>query len=100
MFAATYQYIVPNDKTREYIELERKAIEIYKEHGCLDVEIYRDAQDPTRWMEINRYRDRAHYGEVVAAVDSDPRMEPLFEEFMGLIKSEDRPEKSLYYQMI
>ena len=100
MFVAIYRYHVPTDKTKDYIMLQRKAIELYMEHGCLGVEIYRDDKDPRRWMEINRYEDRAHYGEVIAAVDGDPRIKPLFEEFMSLIDSEETTERSTYYRMI
>ena len=88
------------EKTKQYIMLEKKAIEIYLEHGCLAVEIYRDAKDPRRWMEINRFRDRTHYTEVIASVDEDPRIKPLFEEFIGLFEEGNQPEKTTYYRMI
>jgi quinol monooxygenase YgiN len=91
---------MPAEKTKQYIMLEKKAIEIYLEHGCLAVEIYRDAKDPRRWMEINRFRDRTHYTEVIASVDEDPRIKPLFEEFIGLFEEGNQPEKTTYYRMI
>jgi quinol monooxygenase YgiN len=100
MFVAIYRYHVPSDKTKEYIVLQRKALEIYIEHGCLGVEIYRNDKDPKQWMEINRYEDRTHYGEVIAAVNSDSRIKSLFEEFIGLIDSEETTERSTYYRMI
>ena len=51
-------------------------------------------------MEINRYKDRAHYNEVIATVDEDPRIAPLFEEFIGLFDEGNKPEKTTYYRMI
>lgn len=100
MFVVTYHYTMSAEKTKQYIMLEKKAIEIYLEHGCLAVEIYRDAKDPRRWMEINRFRDRTHYTEVIASVDEDPRIKPLFEEFIGLFEEGNQPEKATYYRMI
>ncbi len=100
MFVVTYQYMMQPEKTKQYITLEKQAIEIYLEHGCLGVEIYRDAKDPRKWMELNRYRDRQHYNEVIASVDEDPRIKPLFEEFIGLFEEGNQPDKSTYYRMI
>lgn len=101
MFVVVYHYIVPMDKTKQYIMLEKQAIKVYMEHGCLGVEIYRDAKAPRRWMEINRFRDRQHYNEVIEAVDEDPSIKPLYEEFMSLFNVEEyQPEKQTYFRMI
>ena len=101
MYVAVYHYRVNKDKTKEFVMLEKKAIDIYLELGCLGVEIYRDAKDAGRWMEINRYRDLGHHNEVVAAVDKDPRIKPILEEFMSLFDDdESRPQKYAYYRML
>lgn len=100
MFVVTYQYMMPTEKTKQYIMLEMQAIEIYLEHGCLGVEIYRDAKDPRKWMELNRYKDREHYNEVTASVDADPRLKHLFDEFITLFEEGNQPEKNTYFRMI
>lgn len=101
MFVAVYHYTVPIDKTKEYITLEQQAVKVYLEHGCLGVEIYRDAKDPRRWMEINRFRDRQHYNEVVGAVDGDSRIKPLYEEFLSLFDTDEaEPDKRTYFRMV
>ena len=101
MFAVIYNYNVPIEKTKQYIILEKQAIKVYMEHGCLGVEIYRDAKAPRCWMEINRFRDRQHYNEVIKAVDEDTRIKPLYEEFMSLFDAEEyQPEKRTYFRMI
>ena len=101
MYVVTYHYKMPTKKTKQYIMLEKKAIEVYLEYGCLGVEIYRDAKDPRRWMEINRYNDRQHYNDVIAAVDQDPRIKTLFEEFISLFDEDgDQPMKTTYYRML
>ena len=100
MYVAVYHYRVNKEKTEQFVMLEKKAIEIYLEHGCLGVEIYRDAKDSGRWMEINRYRDRGHYEEVAAAVEGDQRIRPLYEAFIGIFDAESQPTKSNYLRML
>lgn len=101
MFVVVYHYQVPMDKTKQYITLEKQAVNVYLEYGCLGVEIYRDAKDPRLWMEVNRFRDREHYLDVLGAVEKDPRVSPLFEEFLSLFKAdENKPEKRTYFRMV
>lgn len=100
MFIVTYRFILPTDRTREYITIEQRAIQIYLEHGCLGVEIYRDSKDPRYWLEINKFMDQEHYDRVIAKVDEDPRIAPLFEEFKSLFEKGKMPEKGAYLRML
>lgn len=101
VYIVVYQYKIPIDKTIEYFKLEKKAIEAYLENGCVKVEIYRDAEDPQRWMEINRFRDREHYQRVASTLDEDPRISQLFEEFQELLgDAEHEAEKKEYFHMV
>ena len=101
LYIVVYHYKIPLDKTIEYFKLEKKAIEAYLENGCVNVEIYRDAEDPRRWMEINRFRDRDHCQRVASTLDDDPRISQLFEEFQELLgDAEYEPDKKEYFHMI
>lgn len=101
VYIVVYHYKIPIDKTIEYFKLEKKAIEAYLENGCVKVEIYRDAEDPQRWMEINRFRDREHYQRVASTLDEDQRISQLFEEFKELLgDAEYEPDKKEYFHMI
>jgi hypothetical protein len=51
-------------------------------------------------MEINKYHDQKHYEDVSAAVDGDPRIEALFEEFLGLFEQGNAPQKDTYLRML
>ena len=99
MFVVQYNYRLPPDKTREYIVLEQQAIQIYLEHGCLGVEIYRDTRDPRLWMEINKFMDEEHYRKVTEAVDKDSRISILFEKFTELFIKGEAPKKTTYLRM-
>ena len=100
MFIVTYRYNISPEKSRDYIPLEQKAIQIYLEHGCLGVEIYRDPHNPRKWMEVNKYHDEKHFEDVSAAVEADPRIEALFEEFLGLFEQGNAPPKDTYLRML
>jgi quinol monooxygenase YgiN len=100
LFIVTYRYKLPTDKIREYIAIEQEATQIYMEHGCQGVEIYRDSEDPRYWMEINKFSDQEHYDSVIAKVDEDPRIAPLFEKLKGLLEKGEMPEKAAYIRML
>jgi quinol monooxygenase YgiN len=100
LFIVTYRYNLAPEKSRDYITLEQKAIQIYLEHGCLGVEIFRDPHNPRKWMEINMYHDEKHFEDVTAAVEGDPRIEALFEEFLGLFERGNAPQKNTYLRML
>jgi quinol monooxygenase YgiN len=100
LFIVTYRYSLSPEKSRDYISLEQRAIQIYMEHGCLGVEIYRDPHNPRKWMEVNKFHDEKHYAEVTAVVEGDPRIAALFEEFLGLFDLGSAPEKNVYFRML
>ena len=100
LFIVTYRYSLPPEKSREYIALEQKAIQIYLEHGCLGVEIYRDPHNPRKWMEVNKFHDEKHHKEVIAAVEKDSRITALFEEFLKLFDKGAPPVKDMYLRML
>jgi quinol monooxygenase YgiN len=101
LFVVVYHYQIPIEKTVEYITLEKKAVDIYLENGCIAIEIYRNSEQPDKWMEINRFEDKEHYERVVATLSDDPRISRLFTEFQDIFEKEiDDPEKNLYFQMI
>ena len=64
------------------------------------MEIYRDSEDPRYWMEINRFLDREHYDRVIARVDDDPRIAPLFEQLKRLLNKGEAPEKATYLRIL
>ncbi|UCH58059.1 MAG: antibiotic biosynthesis monooxygenase [Candidatus Bathyarchaeota archaeon] len=100
MYIVTYRFTLPPDNTKEYIMIEQKAIQIYLEHGCLGVEIYRDSENPRKWLEVNRFLDQKHLDDVVAAVEEDTRIASLFDEFLSLFDNNRAPEKDTYIRML
>jgi quinol monooxygenase YgiN len=100
LFVVTYRYRLPIDKIRDFISIEQEAIQIYLEHGCLGVEIYRDEKDPRYWMEINKFLDKEHYDRFTSKVNEDPRIANLFEDFKNVLEKSQVPEKETYLRML
>lgn len=101
MFVVVYNYKIPIEKTKEYINLEKRAIKIYLEFGCSDVQIYRNSTIPNRWMEINFFQDHETYQQVIEKVNKDSRMDLLFKAFMELLyEGEPEPEREMFYRIL
>jgi quinol monooxygenase YgiN len=101
LFTVVYQYRIPKDKSIEYIKLEKQAIKIYLELGCLSVDLFRDEKDPRRWLEINRFNDADHYKEVSSAIREDPRMTDLWNRLQSLLgPGSYKPARRTYLQML
>lgn len=101
MFIVVLRYQVPLEKTKRYIFLQKLTTQIYLQHGCIEVEVYRDASDSQYWMEIYKFKDRAHYEEVISTVAKDDRINLVSEEFNALFNIEEyKPEKNVYYKMM
>jgi quinol monooxygenase YgiN len=101
LYTVVYQYRIPNEKSIEYVKLEKQAIDIYLELGCLKVELYRDEKDPRRWLEINRFSDADHYRMVSSAIREDPRITELWNRLQALLGPGNyRPTKRTFLQMI
>jgi hypothetical protein len=101
LYTVVYQYQIPKEKGIEYVKLEKQAIRVYLELGCLKVELFRDEKDPRRWMEINRFKDADHYSEVSSAIREDTRIWELQNSFKALLGSDNyKPARRIYFQML
>jgi len=101
LYTLVYQYEIPKEKGIDYVNLEKQAMKVYLELGCLKVELYRDVRDPRRWMEVNKFEDSDQYGEASSAIREDPRIVELRNSFTGLLRSDNyKPARRIYYQML
>lgn len=99
MYIVTYRYIVPTNMRKRYLALMRKTTKLYTKHGCLGYEVYEDAHHNGNWLEINRFRNKAHYQKVRAAVDADPQIEPLWQEFCAITRAKEKPPIQNEYEL-
>lgn len=99
MYVVIYRYKVPGNMRKRYLELMKKTADLYGKHGCLEYEILEDAQGEDNWMEINRFRNKAHYQEVDDAVDKDPEIEALWQEFCSITGAKENPPVKNEYEL-
>lgn len=99
MYVVIYRYKVPSNMRKRYLELMRKTADLYAKHGCLGCEILEDAQHKGHWLEINRFRDKAHYQKVEAAVDENPQIEALWQEFCSITGAKKNPPIKNEYKL-
>ncbi len=103
MHSMIYIYRLKRDRLDSFLDIQRQAAAIYKEHGALDDETlqavdltprygcagfadaFSAADDETICVGLARYRDRAHHDEVMARVNADPRIDTLFAEVTDVI---------------
>ncbi len=99
MYIVTYRYKVPSNMRKRYLELMRKTAELYAKYGCLGCEVLEDAQHRGDWLEINRFRNKEHYQKVDAAVDEDPEIEALWQEFCSITGARKNPPIKSEYEL-
>jgi len=103
MYISIYIFRVSKNNVRRFLELQRKAAEIYKHYGVLEDITYVSAdlkskygctafgdiidvsEDEVVLIEISSFRDRTHHNEVMAKVDSDEHIEELYVDVTTLL---------------
>jgi len=86
MYAIVCSYVVPEEKTGQFLELARRASAAYARHGCVGTDLLRAAGG--EWLEINRFPSREEFMKVRPALDSDPEILALWKEFTALLGTE------------
>jgi uncharacterized protein YbaA (DUF1428 family) len=103
MFASVYIYRVPRGNVEAFLRIQRQAAEIYREYGALDDETLGPVNLEAKYgcaafanglalaegedvlVGISRFRDEAHHAQVMKLVDSDPRINELYDEVAALL---------------
>ena len=103
MYISIYIYRVPRSNVDDFLRVQREAAEIYLRHGALDDATYSAAnleakygcasfgdafdvgEDEVILFGISRFRDRAHHDEVMAEVDSDDKINGLYDKVTTLL---------------
>lgn len=91
MLLQTNSYIVPKDKRTEHARLMKRFKQVMNRLGCEDFEIYEQAgpnwstEVGGRFVQIMRFRDRAHQQQIKTAEQSDQVAQDLVREFCELL---------------
>ncbi len=103
MFNVIYIYCVPRENEAEFLRIQNEAGDIYRSYGSLVEETlvltshepkygcvsFSDAVDVRNdekiFVSLSEFKEKAHHDDVMRRIDSDPRIDLLFQEMSGLI---------------
>ena len=104
MYISIYIFRVSKKNVNQFLQIQRKTAEIYKQYGALqDItyvsadlkakygcaafgDIFNVSKDEVVLIEISSFRNRAHHNEVMKKVDSDEQIEKLYAEVTKLLE--------------
>lgn len=103
MYIIWFLHRVPAPRADEFLLCVERAIEVFRRHGAIGGTVYAMAdptakygcsavptavdvaEDEVLFAEVDYFRDRRHYDEVMPAIDADPELEDLYQELISLI---------------
>jgi len=103
MLLQTNSYIVPKDKRAEHARLLRRFRQTMSRLGCIDFEVYEQvgnnwsvSQTSGRFVQIMRFRDRAHQLAVQQAEQADATAQELIAEFCALLNIPYQQQQAMF----
>lgn len=88
MFIKLYEYHIQQDKEQEYLRIQEKAADIYSRHIDSHSFHLKSKDDPSKWMEITRYRNEEEYNRSIGLINQSEEIQQLLNEFQSLLLSE------------
>ncbi|MFD2629737.1 hypothetical protein [Oceanobacillus kapialis] len=85
MFVKTYIYYVQKDKIQEFLDIQKRAGEIYGQYISSQTTYLQSKEDKTKWMEITTYRSEEEYNKSIRSINEDPEIQQLFHSFEALL---------------
>jgi uncharacterized protein YbaA (DUF1428 family) len=104
VYTSIYLYRLLRENAEAFLQVQRDAADIYRQYGALEDETFApfdleakygclaftDVLELTEgevlYVGLSRFRDKAHHDEVMAKVDTDARIDQLFEQVTGLLE--------------
>ncbi|MBS4201693.1 hypothetical protein KHA93_18990 [Bacillus sp. FJAT-49732] len=88
MFVKIYQYHIKKEKEVEYLSIQEKAGEIYKEYLDFHTIYLKSKDSDTKWLEITFYRDEDDYKKSIEIINKQLEIQELFKSFQSVLVSE------------
>lgn len=103
MYLEIYLYPVLEESKEQFLIINREAERIYKEYGAIESETYTAASIQPQYgclgmvstvelreneilmLEINRYYNKEHHGQVLEKVDNDEQIKKLYDQMTKVI---------------
>lgn len=89
MFVKVYQYHIQKDKVEGYLDIQRKAAEIYSMYLDCHTIYLNSKDDDTKWMEITQYKDEDEYKKSIELINAHKDIQELFKAFQSLLVTDN-----------
>ena len=88
MFVKIYRYHIQPGKTKEFLDIQKRAGEIYKKHVHYRAVYLQSKDDPGLWLEIQWCPDEDTYRCAMKSINAEPGIKELWETFQALLDKE------------
>lgn len=88
MFVKVYQYYVQKEKEEEYLSIQEKACDIYKEFLDFHTIYLKSKESDTKWLEITFYKNEDDYKKSIEIINKQLEIQELFKSFQSVLVSE------------
>ncbi len=88
MFVTTFRYRVRPEKLGDYLDVQRRAGEIYSQFVPNPPTFLQSAHDPCQWLELHWYADEATYKLVRLQLSQHPDIPSLWQAFQATLDGE------------
>jgi hypothetical protein len=87
-----YRYRVHPDAVGRFLQIQRRADELYRRHVDYRQELLQSRDDPAEWLELHRFEDEHAYRAGLARLNEDPEIAELFAAFLETLEGGDVAE--------
>ena len=95
-----YEYHIKEDMESVFIDIQEKALKIYKEYISCDVMYLKSLEDKTKWMEVGIYNCEEEYENSMKKINKEPLIQQLFQQFELCLVRERQAIKESEFRMI
>ena len=88
MYIKIYEYHIEKDKEEFFLEIQEKAVRIYKKYLSCNVLYLKSTDDETMWLEVSRFGSQEEYLIGIQKVNNEPAIKELYEQFESCLVPE------------
>ena len=100
MFVKIYRYHIRPDKAKEFLDIQKRAGEIYRKHVSYRVVYLKSQKDPGTWLEIQWCAVEDTYRKAIDLINAEPGIKRLWQEFQAVLDPKDPKIQEEYYEQV
>lgn len=100
MFVKVYRYHIQPGKTDEFLDVQRRAGEIYSKHVSYRSVYLKSRDEPGLWLEVQWCADEDTYRHAMEVINAEPGIDRLWHEFQVLLDPEKPGVQEECYEQV